>query len=94
MCVCACMWASQVVKNPPANVGDMGSIPGLGRSPGEGFLPGKPHGQRSLACYSPWGHKVGHHLATKQQNKNNCVFYMNWLTLASQGQSFPISLKE
>ena len=25
-----------VVKNPPANEGDMGSIPGLGRSPGEG----------------------------------------------------------
>ena len=25
-----------VVKNPPANTGDTGSIPGLGRSPGEG----------------------------------------------------------
>ena len=25
-----------VVKNPPANAGDAGSIPGLGRSPGEG----------------------------------------------------------
>ena len=25
-----------VVKNPPANTGDMGSISGLGRSPGEG----------------------------------------------------------
>ena len=25
-----------VVKNLPANVGDMGLIPGLGRSPGEG----------------------------------------------------------
>ena len=24
------------VKNPPANSGDMGSIPRLGRSPGEG----------------------------------------------------------
>ena len=23
-------------KNPPANAGDSGSIPGLGRSPGEG----------------------------------------------------------
>ena len=23
------------VKNPPANAGDVGSIPGLGRSPGE-----------------------------------------------------------
>ena len=25
-----------VVKNPPANAGDTGSIPGSGRSPGEG----------------------------------------------------------
>ena len=25
-----------VVKHQPANTGDMGSIPGLGRSPGEG----------------------------------------------------------
>ena len=25
-----------MVKNPPANAGYMGSIPGLGRSPGEG----------------------------------------------------------
>ena len=36
------LWASQVaivVKNPPGNAGDVrdeGSIPGLGRSPGEG----------------------------------------------------------
>ena len=49
-----------MVKNLPANAGDMGSIPGLGRSPGKGN--GNPlqyscHGQRSLAGYSPWGHK-------------------------------------
>ena len=52
-----------VVKNPPANAGDTGLIPGLRRSPGEGnttpsvFLPGKSHGERSLAGYSPYGHK-------------------------------------
>ena len=52
------------VKNPPANAGDVGSTPGSGKSPGGGsgkptpiFLPGKPHGQRSLAGYSPWGHR-------------------------------------
>ena len=55
------------VKNPPANAGDIrdtGSIPGSGRSPGGGhdnplqlFLPGEPHGQRSLVGYSPQGHK-------------------------------------
>ena len=27
---------AQIVKNPPANAGDVGSVPGLGRSPGEG----------------------------------------------------------
>ena len=43
---------------------DMGSIPGLGRSPGVGngnplqcSCHGKSHGQRSLAVYSSWGHK-------------------------------------
>ena len=29
-----------MANNPPANAGDMGSIPGVGRSPGEGN--GKP----------------------------------------------------
>ena len=27
--------AGSVVKNPPVNAGDVGSIPGLGRPPGE-----------------------------------------------------------
>ena len=56
-------WASPVaqLKKPPANAEDtrdMGSIPGLGRSPGERndqrttvFLPGKFQGQRSLVGY-------------------------------------------
>ena len=64
-----------MVKNPPANTGDAGSISGLERYPGvgngnplQGFLPEKSHGQRSLAGYSPRGHKrAGHDLATKQQ---------------------------
>ena len=48
-----------VVKNPPANAEDLGSIRGSGRSPGGGngsstpvFLPRESHGQRN-----PWGHK-------------------------------------
>ena len=59
-----------VVKNPPGDTGEAGLVPGWGSSPTEGkrqptpvFLPGKSHGQRSLAGYSPWGHD----LATKQQ---------------------------
>ena len=34
-----CTWGfrgGSVVKNPPANAGDTGSVPGLGRSPAEG----------------------------------------------------------
>ena len=32
------------------------------------FLPGKSHGQRSLAGYCPWGSQtVEHNIATKQQ---------------------------
>ena len=52
-----------VVKNPLANagVGDLGSIPGLVRSPGGGhtpvLLPGESHQQRSLVGYSPWDRK-------------------------------------
>ena len=34
------------------------------------LLPGKSHGQRKLADYSPWGRKrVRHNLATKQHEK-------------------------
>ena len=55
------------MKNLPANAGDVRDaslIPGLGKYPGGGHgTPLKysclenPHGQRSLAGYSPWGHE-------------------------------------
>ena len=48
-------------KNPLANTGDAGSIPGqedpLEKGPTAEFLPGESHGQRSLAGYHPWGHR-------------------------------------
>ena len=54
-----------MVKNLPVKAGaagDMGLIPGLGRSPGEGkgnllrySCLKKSHGQRILASYGPWG---------------------------------------
>ena len=80
-CPILSVWASQVaqvVKNPPASagdIGDLGSTPGLGRSPGEGN--GNPlqyscleisMERGALVGYSPWGYKrVRHDLATKQQ---------------------------
>ena len=48
-------------KESAVSVGDPGSIPGSGRSlekewqPTPVFLPGKSHGRRNLAGYSPWG---------------------------------------
>ena len=51
-------------KESSCNVGDLDSLPGLGRSPGRGHGNAlqyscleNPHGQRSLVGYSPWGCK-------------------------------------
>ena len=56
-----------VVKNPPANAGDImrcGFDPGVGKIPWRRtwqstpvFLPGESHGQRCLAGYSPWSRR-------------------------------------
>ena len=76
MCVCVCVCNFYVSlrgfscgsngKESACNSGDLGSIPGSGRCPGEWkgsgittpvFLPGEFHGQRGLEGYSPWGCK-------------------------------------
>ena len=50
-------------KNPPANAGDVGSIPGSERSLEEelaihsSILAWQIPWTRNLAGYSPWGHK-------------------------------------
>ena len=86
------MWASQValmVKNLPINAGDLrdvGLVPGLGRSPEGGYgnplqytCLEKPHGQRSLVGYSPWGYKqvgITERLSTAQHiccKENNLI---------------------
>ena len=61
-----------VVKNPLADAGDTGSVPGLGRSPGgdgnplQYSCPGNPvdGGAWRATCGCK---RVGHDLATKQQ---------------------------
>ena len=67
-------------KESPCGAGELGSIAGLGRSPGEGkcypipvFWPGEFHG-----LYSPWCHKESHATFTLQ------------LILISFSQSFPL----
>ena len=77
----------------------MGSTPGPGRAAGGNgnpflvFLPGKPHGQRSLAGHNPWGGRwVGHNLTTKQQQPQRlaqCLLYNKclneWNNLMAKG---------
>ena len=60
-------------KESACNAGDLCSIPGLGRSPGEGNSYSlkysgleNPHGQRSPEGYSPRGHKESDMAVTKQ----------------------------
>ena len=61
------------VKNIPASAGDRGSILGSGKIPWKGngnpvSLPGKSHGQRSLADYKPMrSQRVRQDLANEQQ---------------------------
>ena len=59
--------ALKVVKNWPANAGDVGLIPGLGRSPGGGYSNplqysclGHTMGKRALEATSAWGCKESH----------------------------------
>ena len=67
-------------KESACNTGDLGSIPGSGRSPGEGngyplqhSCLENPHRQRSLEGYSPWGLKE---LATTEQLTHFHLYYI------------------
>jgi len=66
-------------KESTCNVGGLGSIPRLGRSPRGGHdnmlqysCLENPHGQRSLAGYSPWGPKE---LGTTERVSTRSIVY-------------------
>ena len=67
------------LKASTCNAGAAGSIPGVKKIPWRRawqptlvFLPGKFHGQRNLADYSPWCHKrVGQDLVTKNNKSKS-----------------------
>ena len=71
-------------KESACDEGDLGSVPGLGRSPGGGHgnplqysCLENPHGQRSLAGYSPWDRRVGmtaHIFLHKQLVHRICLY--------------------
>ena len=78
-----------VVRNSPANARDNSSIPGSGRSPGEGH--GNPlqcyclentHGRRSLVGCSPWACKkldmteqLSRHTYNNNRISGQCVWF-------------------
>ena len=70
--------AGSVIKNLPANAGDAGLIPGLGRSPREGngnppqcSYPGNPMNRRAWrATIHGVTKRVGHDSATKQHQQS------------------------
>ena len=83
-----------VVKNPLANAGDSGSIPGLGRSHREGN--GNPLQCSSLGnpmdreAWGPWAPKrVRHGLTTKQQQMYILCDFCFLIQFSSVAQSCP-----
>ena len=69
---------TQQVRESACNIGDMDSIPGLGRSPGEGnsnpfqySCLKTSHGQKRLAGYSPVGCKESD--MTEQLSSSNDI---------------------
>ena len=85
---------AQVVKNPPANVGDKGLIPKdpPGNIPWRRkwqpiavFLPGECHGQSSLVGYSTWGHKESDMTeVTEHTCRAGFLHFWTWKILCSQ----------
>ena len=83
---------SQMVKNLPAmretQVQCLGRKEPWGREwlPIPVFLPGGSYGQRSLAGYSPWGHKELDTTEVKLIHTNTGVL-LEWLTAAVEAST-------
>ena len=90
---------AQTVKNLPA-MWETGFNPWVGKNPGGHDNPlqdsclENPHGQRSLAGYSPWSRRVGHDWVTKHSTsylvynsytsiKKKCQDLSNAITLSN-----------
>ena len=73
-----------MVKNPSAKLGDAGSIPGSGRSPGGGngnlFQNSCPENPMDRGAWQDTVHGVGHNFATEQSHAR---FTYNDATLES-----------
>ena len=95
LAICMGFPAGSDGKESSCNVGDLGLIPGSGRSPGgENGNPlqysclENPHGQRSPAGYSPWGckesdvtaqHSTAHMSFLKKMSIQIFYLFSNWI---------------
>ena len=76
----------QMAKNPPANAGDVGLIPGSGRFPEKEMVTHSsilawriPWTEKSGGIQSTGSHKVGHDLVTQQQwHTGNWCTHIIW----------------
>ena len=60
------------------------------------FLPGEPHGQRSVVGYSPWGCKESDITERLTQNSNNILYVQHWCEdrIIGKGQALQNTLGE
>ena len=71
------------------DTGDVGSIPGLGRSPGEGNGNSLQYSclensmDRAAWCCCPWGHKELNMYGSATEHKHWFLFWQHYLPLAS-----------
>ena len=80
---CLHFLGSSAGKESAYDSGDPGLIPGSGRFPGGGHgnplqysCLENPHGQRSLADYSPWGCRVRHNRMTKHSTSRYYLLFL------------------
>ena len=81
-------------KESACDAGDLGSIPGLGRSPGGAHSNSlqysclkNPHRQRSLVGYCPWVHNESDLSERLSTQYIYCTQYNNQLTLGNKDQN-------
>ena len=82
-------------KESACNAGDLGSIPGLERSPGGGHgsplqysCLENPHGQRSLAGYSPWATVCKELDMTVTKHTHTSLVLLYFFLLLSESPTF------
>ena len=82
------------VQNLTANTGDVGSIPGSRRSPGEGngnplqyYCLKKSHRQRSLVGYSPWDCKESDTTKRLHSFTHSLTLYPEDFPIGSDGKA-------